>query len=76
MGRKKEKKKSPNRAVLMARNQMSLCTLTFIVWGRRELLRKRDKDCQQRPGLTPILGLSCACQRMQRACPCSAAGER
>jgi len=31
----------------MARNQMSLCTLTFIVWGRREILRKRDKDCQQ-----------------------------
>lgn len=25
-----------NQAVLMARNQTSLCTLTFIVWGRRE----------------------------------------
>lgn len=49
----------------MARNQMSLCTLTFIVWGRRELLRKRDKDCQQHPGLTPMLGLSRVCQRVQ-----------
>lgn len=38
MGRKKEKE-YPNPAVLMARNQMS-----FIVWARRELLRKRDKD--------------------------------
>lgn len=60
----------------MARNQMSLCTLTFIVWGRRELLRKRDKDCQQRPGLTPTPGLFHTCQRVQRACPCSAAWER
>lgn len=55
---------------------MSLCTLTSIVWGRRELLRKRDKDCQQRPGLTPTPGLSRACQHVQRACSCSAAAER
>lgn len=80
MGRKKEtkKKKQPkllNRAVLMARTQMSFCTLTFIVWGRRELLTKRDKNSQQRPGVAPTLGLSRACQRVQRACLCSAAGD-
>lgn len=33
---KKINQTKPNRAVLMARTQMSLCTLTFIVWGRRE----------------------------------------
>lgn len=40
MGRKEEKRKNNikknTQAVLMARNQMSLCALTFIVWGRRE----------------------------------------
>lgn len=64
MGRKKEKilKNNLNRALLMARTQMSLCTLTFIVWGRRERLGKRDKDC---PGVTATLGWSHTCQHMQ-----------
>lgn len=46
----------------MARTQMSLCTLTFIVWGRRERLGKRDKDC---PGVTATLGWSHTWQHMQ-----------
>lgn len=52
----------------MAKTQTSLCTLTFIVWGRRERLGKRDKDC---PGVTATLGWSHTWQHMQGVCPCS-----